>query len=339
MSKSALLGAPRRLAAVGIALALDHDVGNGKQRKSRRRRDPRLLGQQQPPRVERQHLRRPTSGETGQARCTSRDTGDSTPSSTRIPVGAHHRFHRELQRPRRSRDLRLRRRRPVRNGLHLRPVAPGRTRRSLPGHVRRSDRRRSSAASRHARPSRPTSSPPTARPPISPTPAPAGFVDASDNPDHRRRHRRASTRPCLARTTRAAASPFDLSTVRTTTRTSSGGAGAGIRRGSPSGARRTANATDEPIALPVFPGVGPGGEIAPAHIALLDARRSANHHGHRRRPVRTPSTPMNPFSADCRGLRGIPRDGRPERDQLRRIPYRRVDTARRPLGETVHVRH
>ncbi|MCZ7530642.1 MAG: hypothetical protein M5U31_10040 [Acidimicrobiia bacterium] len=61
------------------------------------------------------------------------------------------------------------------------------------------------------------------------------------------------------------------------------------------------SATSEPIALADFPGVGQGGEIFPAHLALLESG-----------PLRITMAidgglfsafdPMNPFSADCAGL-------------------------------------
>ena len=60
-------------------------------------------------------------------------------------------------------------------------------------------------------------------------------------------------------------------------------------------------ATDEPIALPVFPSVGPGGEIAPTHIVLLDAMGQkvtmAIDGG-----LFYAFDPMNPFPADCPGF-------------------------------------
>lgn len=60
-------------------------------------------------------------------------------------------------------------------------------------------------------------------------------------------------------------------------------------------------ATDQPIALPVFPTQGPGDEIAPTHIALLDAmgqKVTLAIDG----ALFLLIDPMNPFTTSCSGL-------------------------------------
>lgn len=61
-------------------------------------------------------------------------------------------------------------------------------------------------------------------------------------------------------------------------------------------------ASDSPIALPVFPSVGPGGEIAPVHAVLLDGGGGSTTTLYMDGALLYLLDAMNPFPATCAGL-------------------------------------